>query len=210
MTTSAISGKCRGQRISRRDLVLESKQRLKECGVDNRQHAYYSRLLAESVVGNPNALFAQRQPKKPKSEENVAWREAYAIAIQFLKDFDLHETLGTVKVERPWIIKYKCKLNLSLAHISGSASAASISSQPEQPVTPPPKENKKPNLTIIPPDRVSDTEIRSPTRHSPVGKEILVPVPEGSAKKPPSPRLPPLGDPVKPKSNRKATRSLND
>jgi hypothetical protein len=203
MTKTPVSQKCRGQRISRRDLVLESKQCLKECGVDNRQHAYYSRLLAEAVVGNPNPLFAQRQPKKPKSAETVAWKEAYAIAIQFLKDFDLNETLTTVKAERPWIIKYKCKLNLSLAHISGSASVASISSQPDE--TPPPK--KKPNLTVIPPDRAEDTEIRSPTRHSPVGKEILVPVPDPSVKKPPSPRLAPLADSTKP--NKKASRSSN-
>jgi hypothetical protein len=193
MTKTPVSQKCRGQRISRRDLILESKQRLTECGVDNRQHAYYSRLLAEAVTGNPNPLFAQRQPKKPKSAETVAWKEAYAIAIQFLKDFALNETLTTLKVERPWVIKYKCKLNLSLAHISGSASVASISSQPDE--TPPPK---KPNLTIIPPDRVSDTEIRSPTRHSPVGKDIIVAAPDPGVKKPRSPRLAPLDAGSKP------------
>jgi hypothetical protein len=194
MKKGPLSEKCRGQRISRRDLILESKERLKECGVDNRQHAYYSRLLAEAVVGNPNPLFAQRQPKKPKSAETVAWKEAYAIAIQFLKDFQLNETLTALKVERPGVIKYKCKLNLSLAHISGSASVASISSQPDE--TPPPK--KKPNLTIIPPDRVSDTEIRSPTRHSPVGKDIIVPAPDPAIKKVKSPRLAPLDPGSKP------------
>jgi hypothetical protein len=95
------ASKCRGQRISHTELVAESQQRLKECGVSNHQRAYFIRLVAEAVAGNPNPLFAQQQPKKPKSVQTTAWVQAYAIALQYLKELDLRLTLEAVLIERP-------------------------------------------------------------------------------------------------------------
>jgi hypothetical protein len=101
MKKAAVSQKCRGQRISTQELITEAQQRLEECGVSNHQRAFFVRLTAEVLVGNRNPLFAQQQPKKPKSVQNVYWVQAYAIALQFLKELDLKLTLETILIERP-------------------------------------------------------------------------------------------------------------
>jgi hypothetical protein len=101
MKKASISQKCRGQRISTQELITEAQQRLEECGVSNHQRAFFVRLTAEVLVGNRNPLFAQQQPKKPKSVQNASWVQAYAIALQFLKELDLKLTLETILIERP-------------------------------------------------------------------------------------------------------------
>jgi hypothetical protein len=183
--------KCRGQRISHAELVAESKQRFKECGVDCHQRALFINLLGGEVVGHPDRLFSQQQPRNPKSGgTSVAWTEAYALVVGFLRERGLVLTVDTVEHERPASLEAKSTLPLTLAQISRSASEAS-SGAGEGPLRGP---RRKPGLTIIPPDRLPDTTIVSPTRHSPVGKEVIVPAPEddGGKKRAKSPRLAPL------------------
>jgi hypothetical protein len=101
MKKANIAQKCRGQRISTQELIAEAQQRLEECGVSNHQRALFVRLTAEVLVRNRNPLFAQQQPKTPKSVQNAYWIQAYAIALQFLKELDLKFTLETILIERP-------------------------------------------------------------------------------------------------------------
>jgi hypothetical protein len=130
MKKAAASQKCRGQRISTQELITEAQQRLEECGVSNHQRAFFVRLSAEAVVGNKNPLFAQQQPKKPKSAQNEYWTEAYAIVLQFLKENDLTFTLETILIERPDVPKTEHSATINalkrLVKVSKSSSCASF------------------------------------------------------------------------------------
>jgi hypothetical protein len=101
--------------------------------VSNHQRAFFVRLTAEVLVGNRNPLFAQQQPKKPKSVQNASWIQAYAIALQFLKELDLKLTLETILIERPDVPAGDRSLTGNtlkrLVQVSQSSSASSFNAR---------------------------------------------------------------------------------
>jgi hypothetical protein len=107
MTRTPLEAKCRGQRISQAELVIESQERLRECGVPNHQRAQCLSLLTQHVVGNPNPVLCQQQPKRPRFKGALppAWRRAYGLVLNYLKERNLEFTINTVTLERPDILE---------------------------------------------------------------------------------------------------------
>jgi hypothetical protein len=101
MATRAAARKCHGQRISHTELIAESQQRVRECGVPNNQRAHCLAMLAGHAVGSENPILCQQQPKQPKSKMSLAWRKAYGLVLSFLDEKSLRFTLDTFAIERP-------------------------------------------------------------------------------------------------------------
>ena len=88
----------RGQRISREELIEESRKTLEEAGVANNARAKFIKEVSKEVVGSRDPLYAQLQPKIIQ-HDSQAWIKAFALMFQYLNDNNLTETVSTIEVE---------------------------------------------------------------------------------------------------------------
>jgi hypothetical protein len=97
-----LPSRVHGQRISRDDLVTETRAELNRVGVTSHLRAQYISSVATVVVENPNPLFAPHQPKvQVLNLEIRSWADAYRLAAQFLDENKLQLTRTTADVELP-------------------------------------------------------------------------------------------------------------
>jgi hypothetical protein len=97
-----LPSRVHGQRISRPELVLESRAYLERAGVANNLRAEFISHVARLVVKNPNPLFAQHQPATAESQLTALyWADAYDLVARFLSDNKLAFTRGTADTELP-------------------------------------------------------------------------------------------------------------
>jgi hypothetical protein len=68
------------------------------CGVELQTQAQFSHALSKEVVGSHDFRFASLQPKI-KMRDEIAWSRAYAIAMQFLEEFEMQTSRATVDHE---------------------------------------------------------------------------------------------------------------
>jgi hypothetical protein len=94
-----MSARRRGQRISRSDLIRDSRSALIQAGVGDHTRARFIRLVSEEVVGSRNPHYSQLQPRIVPHPRNRAWDLAYALIYQYLTEHNLSVTLETTTVE---------------------------------------------------------------------------------------------------------------
>jgi hypothetical protein len=94
-----MSRRSRAQRISRSDLVRDSRSALIQAGVGDHTRARFIRLVSSEVVGSRHPLYAQLQPHVIPHRGNRAWDRAYAMIFQYLTEHGLDVTLETTSVE---------------------------------------------------------------------------------------------------------------
>jgi hypothetical protein len=88
----------RGQRISRTELIRESRETLQRFGVGNHSRAAFIRKISSEVVGSTEPIFVQLQPKLLPHDTD-AWANAFSVVFEFLKRNKMTLTLETVEVE---------------------------------------------------------------------------------------------------------------
>ena len=88
----------RGQRISRAELIAESRAVLAEAGVGNNSRARFLSEVSGLVVKSDNPSFIQLQPTISQHDSD-AWLRAYELVFRFLRENGLKETLGAVENE---------------------------------------------------------------------------------------------------------------
>jgi hypothetical protein len=88
----------RGQRISRTNLICESRETLQRFGVGNHSRAAFVRKVASEVVGSKASIFIPLQPKF-LDHATDAWESAFWVALDFLKRRKMSLTLETIRVE---------------------------------------------------------------------------------------------------------------
>jgi hypothetical protein len=93
-----MSARLRGQRISRAELIAESREVLNGAGVRNHSRARLLSLASSEVIASGDPLFSQLQPHVAK-RDSAAWLRAFALVTQFLAERGLKVTLGTTEVE---------------------------------------------------------------------------------------------------------------
>jgi hypothetical protein len=93
-----MSARLRGQRISRAELIAESREVLNAAGARNHSRARLLSLASSDVIASGDPLFAQLQPHVVK-RESTAWIRAFALVTQFLAERSLRVTLETTEVE---------------------------------------------------------------------------------------------------------------
>lgn len=93
------SGGLRGQRISRPELIKESRAVLEDKGVGNNSRAKFITEVSKLVVGSQDIVYAQLQPKIIQHQESDAWVKAYALVFKFLRDYKCGETMGAIQEE---------------------------------------------------------------------------------------------------------------
>jgi hypothetical protein len=130
-----LDQRIRGQRISHQELVAEAQAVLLRSGVKNQAQADFINLLSKVVVGNPNPIFCQLQPRIRESC-SPSWLSAWDLVSSYIAQNNLALTLDTLNVE---LSKTKQKLRLTLKEtgdadqfnelLSSSASGLSDSEQ---------------------------------------------------------------------------------
>jgi hypothetical protein len=93
-----MSARLRGQRISRDELIRESRDVLKNAGVRHHSRALLLSWASAEVITSDNPAFRQLQPQVLK-RDSTPWVRAYAIVSQFLKEHGLAITLATAATE---------------------------------------------------------------------------------------------------------------
>jgi hypothetical protein len=93
-----MSARLRGQRISRAELIAESREVLNGAGVRNHSRALLLSLASSDVIASGDPLFAQLQPHVVK-RDSEAWVRAFGLVTQFLAERGLKVTLDTADVE---------------------------------------------------------------------------------------------------------------
>jgi hypothetical protein len=93
-----MSARLRGQRISRAELIAESREVLNAAGVRNHSRALLLSLASGEVIASGDPQFAQLQPHVVK-RDSAAWVRAFALVTQFLAERQLKVTLDTADVE---------------------------------------------------------------------------------------------------------------
>lgn len=88
----------RGQRISRQELIEESRRVLDEAGVANNARAKFVTEIARIVVGSTEPIYTQLQPKIIQ-HDTQAWVKAFALMFQYLNDHNLTETIAAIEAE---------------------------------------------------------------------------------------------------------------
>ena len=88
----------RGQRISRTELIAESRRVLAEAGVGNNSRARFLSEVSGLVVGSTNPSFLQLQPTISQHDSD-AWLRAYELVFRFLRENGLKATIGAVESE---------------------------------------------------------------------------------------------------------------
>jgi hypothetical protein len=88
----------RSQRISRTELIRESREILQGCGVGNHARSAFIREISTEVVGLQRPIFLQLQPKL-LPHDTEAWDNAFCVVLRFLKRYKLAFTLATIGVE---------------------------------------------------------------------------------------------------------------
>jgi hypothetical protein len=94
----------RGQKISRTDLIRESRETLQRAGVGNHSRAAFIREITSEVVPSDQPIFVQLQPKL-LPHDTEAWANAFSVACQFLTVHKLALTLETCQVEAPDVVR---------------------------------------------------------------------------------------------------------
>jgi hypothetical protein len=93
-----------GQRISRAELVVESRAELEQSGAANFLRGEYISEVCKLVVNNPEPLFAPHQPQVRASRlTHPHWANAYELVAKFLIDNKLELTQATADREFPAI-----------------------------------------------------------------------------------------------------------
>jgi hypothetical protein len=93
-----MSARLRGQRISRAELITESREVLNAAGVRNHSRALLLSLASTEVIASGDPQFAQLQPHVVK-RDSAAWVRAFALVTQFLAERQLKVTLDTADIE---------------------------------------------------------------------------------------------------------------
>ena len=88
----------RGQRISRQELIEESREVLEDKGVANNIRAKFITEIAKVVTGSDEPLYAQLQPKIIQ-HDSEAWIKAFILVFQYLKDYELPVTVSAMECE---------------------------------------------------------------------------------------------------------------
>lgn len=93
-----MSSRTRGQRISRPELIRDSRAALIQAGVGNHSRALFVSEISRDVVGSEHPAYAQLQPHI-KKRDTEAWERAYVIVNQYLALHNLKITLDTTTIE---------------------------------------------------------------------------------------------------------------
>jgi hypothetical protein len=94
-----MSTRNRGQRITRPELIRDSRAALIQAGVGNHARAQFVFEISKVVIGSDPHVYAQLQPHIRK-HETEAWQRAYFIVYQYLTDHKFDITLKTTRFER--------------------------------------------------------------------------------------------------------------
>ena len=93
-----MNRRLRGQRISRQELIEESRKVLDAAGVANNARAKFVTEIARIIVGTPEPIYTQLQPKIIQ-HDTQAWIKAFALMFQYLNDHNLTETIAAIEAE---------------------------------------------------------------------------------------------------------------
>jgi hypothetical protein len=93
-----MSARLRGQRISRDELIVESREVLKNAGVTNHSRALLLSGATAELIKSDNPAFQQLRPRVLK-RNSIPWIRAYAIIAQYLEEHRLPITLETIQTE---------------------------------------------------------------------------------------------------------------
>jgi hypothetical protein len=89
----------RGQRISRNELIQESRDVLKNSGVRYHSRALLLSLATSEVISSEDPAFQQLHPRILE-RNTTPWVNAYAIVLQYLAEHNLSITLDTAGIEK--------------------------------------------------------------------------------------------------------------
>jgi hypothetical protein len=93
-----MSARLRGQRISRPELIQESREVIKKAGVEDHSRALLLSRLGIEVLASSNPAFAQLRPRT-LVRDSPQWKTAYAIVFQYLTEQRLTITISTASTE---------------------------------------------------------------------------------------------------------------
>jgi hypothetical protein len=105
----------RGQRISKAELIRESREVLDKAGVRRHSRAEFLKLVSAAVHESDNPLFLKLKPTVHSQNSN-AWTLSYSFILQYLTQFNLNSTLETFERESQTPIT-PAELEDPLAHI---------------------------------------------------------------------------------------------
>jgi hypothetical protein len=93
------TAKLRGQRISRPELIAESRVVLAKAGVGNRSRANVLCEVTSEVVHSTNPVLTSLQPRV-LTRDTDAWQRAFGLAFQYLEEHQMSRTLQTCATEK--------------------------------------------------------------------------------------------------------------
>jgi len=163
---------------SREEIFAQTKDVLREKGVDNIVQARFCANVASLVIGNRNPLFSSIQPKM-RNQMNPEWKKAFDLVISFLNKNGQKSTLEVIKTEMQNQV-------ISSGNIKENMLDSIVSRQKKAPIQQFSTKVKKCIGTNSLNDQMESKAIKEPVKINVTPNSIKSPLPKA---KEPSPRI---------------------